>query len=84
MPQLDIIVDRHDLRDKIEKIYPEFTHYCLFAAVYDSLLEPGEPRINANQLTVWPEEDALAKFRAKIGKGPNTRLARATGFTEGG
>lgn len=84
VPQLDITVDRHDLRDEIEKVYAEFTHYCLFADIYDSLLEPGEPRMNANQLTVWPEEDALAKFRAKIRKGPNKRLARATGFTEGG
>lgn len=84
VPQLDITVDRHDLRDEIEKVYAEFTHYCLFADIYDSLLAPGEPRINANQLTVWPEEDALAKFRAKIRKGSNARLARATGFTEGG
>jgi hypothetical protein len=35
-------------------------------------------------VTVWPEEDALAKFRARIRKGSNKRLARATGFTEGG
>ncbi|HKT17380.1 MAG TPA: hypothetical protein VJR47_05010 [Stellaceae bacterium] len=84
VPQLDITIDRHDLRDEIEKVYAEFTHYCLFADIYDSLIEPGEPRINANQLTVWPEEDALAKFRAAIRKGGNARLARATGFTEGG
>ena len=84
VPQLDITVDRHDLRDEIEKVYAEFTHYCLFADVHDSLLEPGEEKLNANQLTVWPEEDALAKFRAAIRKGPNPRLARATGFTEGG
>ena len=81
--QLDISVDRHELRDEIEKHYVEFTHYCLFADVYDSLLEPGEPRINGNQVTLWPEEDALAKFRANIRRGHN-KLARATGFTEGG
>jgi hypothetical protein len=84
VPQLDITVDRHELRDEIEKVYAEFTHYCLFADIYDGLLEPDEPRINANRLTVWPEEDALAKFRAEIRKGSNKRLARATGFTEGG
>ena len=81
--QLDITVDRHDLRDELEKQYVEYTHYCLFADVYDSLLEPGEPRLNANQVTLWPEEDALAKFRANIRRG-HGKLARATGFTEGG
>jgi hypothetical protein len=81
--QLDITVDRHDLRDELEKHYVEYTHYCLFADVYDSLLEPGEPRINGNQVTVWPEEDELAKFRANIRRGRG-KLMRATGFTEGG
>ena len=83
VPELDITVDRHDLRDELEKHYVEYTHYCLFADVYDSLLEAGEPRINANQVTVWPEEDALAKFRADIRRG-HGKLKRATGFTEGG
>ncbi len=83
VPQLDITVDRHDLRDEIEKVYAEFTHYCLFADIYDSLLDPGEPRINANELTVWPEEDALASYRQSIRSG-HGKLARASGFTEGG
>jgi hypothetical protein len=83
LPQLDITVDRHDLRDEVEKVYAEFTHYCLFADVYDSLLEPGEPRLNANELTVWPEEDALAKYRSQFRTGRH-KLERATGFTEGG
>ena len=82
VPQLDITVDRHALRDEVEKVYAEFTHYCLFADVYDSLLEPGEPRINANELTVWPEEDALARYRNEVRKNP--KFARASGFTEGG
>jgi hypothetical protein len=81
--QIDITVDRHAMRDELEKHYVEYTHYCLFADVYDSLLEKGEPRINANQVTVWPEEDALAKFRANIRRG-HGKLVRATGFTEGG
>jgi hypothetical protein len=83
VPQLDITVDRHELREEIEKHYVEYTHYCLFADVYDSLLEKGEPRLNANQVAVWPEEDALAKLRAKIRR-ERGKLARATGFTEGG
>ncbi len=83
VPLLDITVDRHVLREEIEKHFVEYTHYCLFADVYDSLLEPGEAKLNANQLTVWPEEDALAKFRANIRRA-NGKLTRATGFTEGG
>jgi hypothetical protein len=83
VPQLDITVDRHDLKELLEKVYAEFTHYCLFADVYDSLLEPGEPRINANELTIWPEENALATYRQSVRRGRG-KLARASGFTEGG
>lgn len=83
VPRLDITLDRHEMREEIEKHFVEYTHYCLFADVYDSLLEPGEAKLNANQLTVWPEEDALAKFRANIRRAKG-KLTRATGFTEGG
>jgi hypothetical protein len=84
LSQLDITVDRHAVRDEVEKVYAEFTHYCLFADVYDSLLEPGEPRINANELKVWPEEDALARYRRDVRQRSGGKLARASGFTEGG
>jgi hypothetical protein len=84
LPLLDVTVDRHALRDEVEKVYAEFTHYCLFADVYDSLLESGEPRISANQLTTWPEEDALARYRAEVRQSRGGKLARASGFTEGG
>ena len=83
VPKLDDSVDRHELRELLDKVQAEFTHYCLFADIYDSLLEPGEPRINANELTVWPEEDALAKYRHNI-RANVKKYARATGFTEGG
>ena len=83
VPKLDVTVNRHDLRELLDKVHAEFTHYCLFADVYDSLLEKGEPRINANELTVWPEEDALAKYRQRI-RTSGSKFARATGFTEGG
>jgi hypothetical protein len=83
VPQLDISVDRHDLRDLMEKVYVEYTHYCLFADVHDSLLERGEPKLNANKLTTWLEEEALASVRRNIRK-RGGKLARATGFTEGG
>jgi hypothetical protein len=82
-PKLDETVNRHDVRELMEKHFVEFTHYCLFADVYDSLLEDGEPHLKANNLTVWPEEDALAKYRNTIRRG-HGKLARASGFTEGG
>lgn len=83
VPQLDITVDRHDLRDLMEKVYVEYTHYCLFADVYDSLLEKGEPKLNANKLTSWPEEEALAKCRREV-RTNGGKFGRATSFTEGG
>ena len=83
VPKLDVSVDRHELRELLDKVHAEFTHYCLFADIYDSLLEPGEPRIKANELTLWPEEDALAKYRNHIRTNVR-KYARATGFTEGG
>lgn len=83
VPKLDISVNRHDLRELLDKVHAEFTHYCLFADIYDSLLEKGEERINANKLTIWPEEDALAKYRTHIAAN-QPKYARATGFTEGG
>jgi hypothetical protein len=84
VPRLDISVDRHDLRDLLEHVYVEYTHYCLFADVYDSMLGKDEPRINANELTTWPEEEALASRRRAIRSGLGKFGKRAAGFTEGG
>jgi hypothetical protein len=83
VPKLDVTVNRHEVRELLDKVHAEFTHYCLFADIYDSMLKEGEPRINANELTLWPEEDALAKYRNTI-RTTNNKFARATGFTEGG
>jgi hypothetical protein len=84
VPRLDIDVDRHDLRELLEKVYVEYTHYCLFADIYDSLRETGEPRLNANQLTTWPEEEALASMRRDMRKNLGKLGRRASNFTEGG
>lgn len=83
LPKLDVTLDRHIIREELEKVYAEFTHYCLFADCYDALRDPGEPKLKANELAVWPEEDALAKYRNKV-RTSGSKLARATGFTEGG
>lgn len=83
LPRLDITVNRHDLRELLDKVHAEITHYCLFADIYDSLLAEGEPRMRANELTVWPEEEALSKYRNHV-RVDLPKYARATGFTEGG
>lgn len=84
VPRLDINVDRHDLRELMEKVYVEYTHYCLFADIYDSLCEMGEPRVKANELATWPEEDALASLRRDMRKNLGKLGMRASNFTEGG
>jgi len=83
VPLLDISVDRHDLRGLMEKVYVEYTHYCLFADLYDMLLDPGEPKLNANKLVDWPEENALATRRRAVSLAGKLG-GRATEFTEGG
>jgi hypothetical protein len=81
-PQLDVSVERHDILERLEQVHIEYSHYVYFSDVYDSILEPGEAKLNANELTVWPEETALAKRRVEVKK--HAKLAPAAGFTEGG
>ena len=63
VPRLDIDVDRHDLEELLGKVYVEYTHYVLFSDIHDALAEDGEAKINANQLTPWPEEEALGRAK---------------------
>jgi hypothetical protein len=84
LPQLDITIDRHDLKELLEVVYVEYTHYCLFADVYDTLSDPGEPRLNANKLAPWPEEETLAGRRREVRVGRGKIGTRASRFTEGG
>lgn len=84
VPDLDITLDRHDLKELMEKVYVEYTHYVLFADVHDTLLDPGEPKLNANELRPWPEEEALASVRRNLRKSGSRIGWRASDFTEGG
>src|SRR5262249_39605149 len=84
LPQLDLSIDRHDLKELMEKVFVEYTHYVLFADLYDALLEPGEPRLNASTLAPWPEEEALAGRRREVRKTHGKLGERASDFTEGG
>ena len=84
VPRLDIDVDRHDLEELLGKVYVEYTHYCLFADIYDSLTDDDEHRLIANELKPWPEEEALAGRRREVMKSHGELGWRATDFTEGG
>jgi hypothetical protein len=84
VPQLDVSVDRHDMKEEIEKTFVEFTHYVLFADIYDTLRDKDEPKLNANTLAPWPEEEALASRRREVRKGLGKLGARGSDFTEGG
>jgi hypothetical protein len=84
VPRIDVDLDRHELEELLEKVYVEYRHYCLFSDIYDTMLDPGEPKLNANKLEPWPEEVALASRRVAV-KRSNKKLGwRATDFTEGG
>lgn len=84
MPHIDVTVDRHDIKEELEKSYVEFTHYVLFADIHDMLCDKGEPRLNANILAPWPEEETLAARRREARKTLGKIGARASDFTEGG
>jgi hypothetical protein len=84
VPRIDVDLDRHELEELLEKVCVEYRHYCLFADIHDTMLDPGESKLNANKLEPWPEEVALASCRVAV-KRSNKRLGwRATDFTEGG
>lgn len=84
VPKLDVTVDRHDMKEFMEKVFVEFTHYVLFADIYDRLLDAGEPRLNANTLAPWPEEETLASKRREVRATRGKLGNRASDFTEGG
>lgn len=84
VPRLDLELDRHELLELMEKVYVEYKHYCLFSDIYDSIREPGTAKLNANKLTPWPEEEALASRRRTVKKSHGEIGWRATDFTEGG
>jgi hypothetical protein len=84
VPKLDLTVDRHDMKELMDKVFVEFTHYVLFADIYDTLRDKDEPRLNANSLAPWPEEAALASRRREVRVTRGRLGSRPTDFAEGG
>lgn len=83
-PNIDKGVDRHRILGLIDTIHDEFTHYCLFADVYDAIRDDSSPPLDPHQPATWDDDMVLTDMRlqhnhthGKIGK-------RASHFTEGG
>ena len=86
-PKIDIDVPRREVLDRMAGIYEEFSHYCAFADVYDSMREPGEDRLSPSRLRTvpnWDENLAFLARRAEIVADHGSVGERACFFTEGG
>lgn len=86
LPKVDTEVDRHEALELLEGAHAEYSHYCLFADIWDSLRGPGEPKLNPRMLANWPEGQALDGYRQEVrAKYREGALAwAALKFTEGG
>ena len=84
VPQLEITVGREELREELEKAVSEYTHYCLYASVYDKLIGPGEPKLVAADLESWKEESDKAAHGRAMRKNNGRVGPLAAEFCEGG
>lgn len=82
--RIDVEVDRHEVLESVAGLHAEFAHYCAFADVHDRLARPGEPRLNPTLLSIWPEEEELARVRREHMTRHGALGRRAVQFTEGG
>jgi len=83
-PKIDTGVDRHHVLGLIETIHDEFTHYCLFADVYDTIRDAGTPPLDPHKLEIWDEDRALTDLRLAHNHTHGEIGVRASRFTEGG
>jgi hypothetical protein len=82
--EIDVTFDRHEVLDVLEGLKAEFSHYCAFADVHDSLRPAGAPRLHPEALESWPAEDALTALRFRHQEQHGAIGMRACKFTEGG
>lgn len=82
--RIDVEVDRHEVLESVAGLHAEFAHYCAFADVHDRQARPGEPRLNPTLLSIWPEEEELARVRREHMTRHGALGRRAVQFTEGG
>jgi hypothetical protein len=82
--KIDRSVERHHVLDLIETIHDEFTHYCLFADVYDAIRDADTPPLDPHKLETWKEDDVLTQMRLNHNHEHGEIGVRASHFTEGG
>ncbi len=79
--KIDLGVDRSEVLNVIDDLRTEFSHYCLFADIHDSL--SGE-KLNPQKLTSWEADSELARIRYEY-RDKHRKLGYSTvRFTEGG
>ena len=83
-PKIDREVSRHHVANLIETIHDEFTHYCLFADVYDAIRDKNTATINPHELQIWEEDKILTDLRIEQNHTHGEIGLRASHFTEGG
>jgi len=77
-------VDRHHVLGLIETIHDEFTHYCLFADVYDAIRDADTPPLDPHKLEIWDDDNTLTQMRIRQNHTHGAIGVRASRFTEGG
>ncbi len=82
--QIDRGLDRHDLLEVLEVMHDEFSHYVLFADIYDHIRPAGIRPINPGQFEAWSEEDEFRATRHRQIDEHGAIGMRASQFTEGG
>jgi len=83
-PRIDRDVHRHHVLDLIETIHDEFTHYCLFADVYDAIRDAKTPPLDPHALEIWDDDKVLTDMRIAHNHTHGAIGVRASRFTEGG
>ena len=75
---------RHDVLDLMDLMRDEFSHYVMFADIYDAMRPEGTPPIDPSQFEAWAEEDAFRALRHRQAAEHGAVGVRAAKFTEGG
>ena len=86
-PRIDTEIDRHELLGIARHFIEEFSHYCAFADVYDSICDGVVPKINPHSLREradLPENAELASLRAGHRSDHGELGLQACEITEGG
>jgi hypothetical protein len=82
--EIDRGLDRHELLEVLEVMHDEFSHYVLFADIYDHIRPDNVPPINPGQFEAWKEEDEFRATRHRHLADHGAIGLRASQFTEGG